>query len=334
MTSYNPSRCSTVVTGLWSRYSLYHVDWVQSSTQDVDFLRNVQKTTRLRTSRFGLPKVVGASGSDLGVIGRVSCKVGINGYSFNEDFLVCEYLKRPVILGIDFNRSHYAGVHWTKEGTRVLTINGKKISKENEHRRTTGAPVYTTQSVKIPPRSVGIIEVEINTNSKDKVKLLPDMFCQYSRPHMVMFPVYADLSKRKKGDIIPYQIFNISYEENMYLPKDFVVGFAEKDQHTGKVFEIECNMQEIEIDEIGCRNWIPRRKSTGAPRRPCRNKTNTDIHKIFSADSNFIKSPAEVNSRRKVNLQDQNITESTRQEFSRLCQEYDNIISKNSGDIG
>ena len=134
--------------------------------------------------------------------------------------------------------------------------------------------------------------------------------------------------------IIPFQIFNISNEENLYLPKDFIVGFAEKDQHTSENFEVEYDTDKIEIDEIGCRNWIPKRKMTGAPRPPCRTKTNIDLHKIFTTESNFIKSPAEVDSQRKVNLQDQHITESTRQEFSKLCKEYDGIISKGSRYIG
>ena len=72
----------------------------------------------LDTSR--LPRVVSASGASLGALGRVNCKISINGYHFDQTFLVCEYVKRAVILGIDFARNFSAGVHWTKEGTRVL----------------------------------------------------------------------------------------------------------------------------------------------------------------------------------------------------------------------
>ena len=50
--------------------------------------------------------------------------------------------------------------------------------------------------------------------------------------------------------------------------------------------------------------------------------------------SNFIKSPAEVEAHRKVDLEDKKIKEETRQEFNKLCDRFDDIISKGSDDIG
>ena len=254
------------------------------------------KLQGLQLKTNGLPRIVGASGSDLGVRGRVTCQITINSFTCNQEFLVCEYLKRHVILGTDFNIRHNAGVHWTKEGTRVLYIGDNKIAEEKEQKRVTGAPIFTTTSIKIPPRTIGTVAVEINTNSKDKVKLQPDTFCQYSRPHMVMFPLYADLSQRKKGTPIPFQIFNISNDENLHLPKDFIVGFAEKDEVIGEIFEVDCE------DNIKIENDSSQGQPTQTTRRSCRNQSKTDIHKVFTTESNFIKSPAEVDPRRKVNL--------------------------------
>ena len=42
-----------------------------------------------------------------------------------QDFIVCTYLKQNLILGIDFTRLNCAGIEWTKEGTRILTLKGK-----------------------------------------------------------------------------------------------------------------------------------------------------------------------------------------------------------------
>ena len=60
----------------------------------------------------------------------------------------------------------------------------------------------------------------------------------------------------------------------------------------------------------------------------------TDLHSILTSDSNFIKSPAEVEAHRKVDLEDKEIKEETRQEFNKLCNWFDDIISKGSDDIG
>ena len=48
----------------------------------------------------------------------------------------------------------------------------------------------------------------------------------------------------------------------------------------------------------------------------------------------FLKSPAEAPAHRKVLLEDKGIFSRTQKAFEKLCERYDNIISKNSGDIG
>ena len=63
-------------------------------------------------------------------------------------------------------------------------------------------------------------------------------------------------------------------------------------------------------------------------------ETSTDLHKILTSASNFIKSPAEVEAHRKVDLEDKVITEDTKVEFDKLCDRFQDIISQGSGDIG
>ena len=54
--------------------------------------------------------------------------------------------------------------------------------------------------------------------------------------------------------------------------------------------------------------------------------TDIDLHRIFTSASNFIKSPAEVETHRKVDLEDKVIKAETREKFHNLCNSYDNII--------
>ena len=63
-------------------------------------------------------------------------------------------------------------------------------------------------------------------------------------------------------------------------------------------------------------------------------ETETDLHKVLTTATNFIKSPAEVETHRKVDLKDTQIKEETKGKFSNLCNRFDSIISKGSGDIG
>ena len=51
-------------------------------------------------------------------------------------------------------------------------------------------------------------------------------------------------------------------------------------------------------------------------------------------EKKFITSPAEVNTHRKMQLQDAEVTEENREKFKFLCEEFEDIFSKDSTDIG
>ena len=50
-----------------------------------------------------LPHIVGASRESLGALGKTICEIQINNATFTQTFIVCEHLKRPLILGRLFN---------------------------------------------------------------------------------------------------------------------------------------------------------------------------------------------------------------------------------------
>ena len=51
-------------------------------------------------------------------------------------------------------------------------------------------------------------------------------------------------------------------------------------------------------------------------------------------EKKFITSPAEVNTHRKMQLQDAEVTEENKEKFRLLCEEFEEIFSKSSSDIG
>ena len=244
--------------------------------------------------------------------------------TFRQTFLVCENLTRSLILGVDFAKHHAAGVHWTKHNSFVLTIDGETVAETKElHNK---AAVLLKKQKKLPPRSLAVVDVDINTTSTDKVQLVPDEYCIASNPNMYMYNLYADLSQKTKDSVTPFVIVNLSNDQHLEFPENHVVAFAEKDDTEGEVFEIE------QVD-ITPRNWIPARSQ-----RPvaeiAKIDMDTDLHNILTSASNFIKSPAEVEAHRKVDLEDKKIKVKTKQAFDKLCDRFDDIISKGSDDIG
>ena len=134
----------------------------------------------------------------------------------------------------------------------------------------------------------------------------------------------ADLKERGSNTVTPFVIVNFSHHKHLHLPKDNVVAFAEKDCNEGEVLEI-CTMEQLEKELP--RNWIPERKQ--------QEKFSELFENPFmQKDDDFLKSPVEAPVNRKVLLEDKNNSPRTQEAFDKLCKKYEDIFSKNSGDIG
>ena len=284
-----------------------------------------------------LPSVVGANGSSLGVMGCIRCTIAFekDEDKFDQIFLVCENLQRGVILGKDFARQNCAGVYWTPHNTRVLHTNLKTIAETKELVPSGTAAIHVKQTTKLPPRSLAVVDVNINTTSQDKIRMIPDSLCQSRHPNMYMMGFDADLSKRGKDTVAPFVLINLSHTQNVRLRKDTVVGWAQKDDAEGEVFEIETldTTPRIWTNPQTPRTFtqfVEKPENTGNQTID----TDIDLQKVFTSASNFIKSPAEVDTHRKVDLEDKVIKEETKEKFHELCDRYDQIISKGSADIG
>ena len=193
--------------------------------------------------------------------------------------------------------------------TKMLKINLKKLIETPELLpRKTKYAVSLKKAASLPPRSCVVVDVNINTNSKEKVQMIPDELCQFNNSNMYMYSLHADLAEKRKDTVTPYVIINLSSTENLYLPRN---AFAEKDDSDGEVFEID-NL------DTAPRNWVPERtRRSFAQFTPI--KAETDLHKVLTMATNFIKSPAEVETHRKVDLKDVPIKEETKGKFSDLC---------------
>ena len=197
-----------------------------------------------------IPQVVGANGTSLGAIGQVTCEIKIGKKECKQTFLVCQNLKRNLILGVDFAQKHAAGVHWTKHNSFVLTIDGEKVAETNEKHQ--NASVSLKRKTKLPPRSCAVVDVDINTSSKDEVQIIPDEYCLAKNPNMYMYALYTDLADRTQDSVTPFIIVNLSTDQHLEFPKDHVVAFAQKNESEGEIFQIE------QVDTTP-RHWVPQR---------------------------------------------------------------------------
>ena len=104
---------------------------------------NVQLTQR------EVLRVMGADGGDLGSMGTVELTLSIGANKVIQDFIVCRELRRNIILGVDFAKRNCAGIQWTTNKTRVLSLNGIKAVEVEEDEL--GIPVTASYHIRVPP---------------------------------------------------------------------------------------------------------------------------------------------------------------------------------------
>ena len=67
------------------------------------------------------PKLRNASGKDMKTHGVMTAKFKMGNTVLVQDFIVCEDLVRPIIIGGDFTVRNFIGVIWTRQGTKKVT---------------------------------------------------------------------------------------------------------------------------------------------------------------------------------------------------------------------
>ena len=104
------------------------------------------------------PKLRNASGKDMETHGMMTAKFKMGNIIFVQDFVVCEDLVRPIIIGRDFTVSNFIGVILTRQGMMKVMQDDRVVIEVEEPVR--GKTLSTTRRVAIPPRQYAILELE------------------------------------------------------------------------------------------------------------------------------------------------------------------------------
>ena len=212
---------------------------------------NVQLTQR------EVPKVMGADGGDLGSMGTVELTLNIGTNKVAQDFIVCRELRRNIILGVDFAKRNCAGIQWTTNRTRVLSLAGIKAVKVEEDEL--GIPVTALYHVRIPLRHNAVFEVNIHAETQVTQVIMGNKHLLEKHPNMYQHEI-AILAEENSGRFPLLAITNLDHVRTLHLAKGEVVGFArpELSEVTYIATTNELNIEEA-VD-VKPRNWIPQRK--------------------------------------------------------------------------
>ena len=224
-------------------------------------------------------QVKSANGSNLCPIRITECEFKIGQKEYKNDFVVCKNLIRPCILGIDFLKKHGTFAGWTPTGKFKL-IAQQEFLVESLEVLMKGPMIHNKQGIEIPERSLIMIKTSIDTRrcSKDQVfELKPNFLLTNEHPNLIIVPTVC-IMPEERHNCIPLVLINLDKNEKIFLRKGEILGHLEPSS--------------IEINEIVKEDWPKEEEIKG--------EENEAIH----LEKKFITSQAEVNTHRKMQLQD------------------------------
>ena len=265
-------------------------------------------------------RIRSATGRDLQTLGRAECAFTLGGRDYKMEFIVCKNLRRPAILGLDFLRQNRIGTTWTPTGTFALQrgedilVESIEVCFENTNPMITAYRHYT-----VPARSIMIVTAKANMQLQDQgrvfeVNATPSFMDKH--PSMITLPVLHKTDQETRENV-PYLLINLSMEDEE----------VEKGEELAVMKVCPYQLNEIETEQTDEEEI-----------------NNIEEDKIFEqcdmfddkteVDKKFITSPAQIESQRKVKLQNAPITDEDRSNFKELCNKYTDIFSRSSEDIG
>ena len=265
-------------------------------------------------------RIRSATGRDLQTLGRAECTFTLGNRDYKMEFIVCRNLRRPAILGLDFLRQNRIGTTWTPTGTFALQrgeevlVESIEVCFENTNPIITAYRHYT-----VPSRSIMIVTAKANMQLQDQgrvfeVNATPSFMDKH--PSMVTLPVLHKTDQETRENV-PYLLINLSMEDEE----------IEKGEELAEMTVCPYQLNEIETEQTNEEEI-----------------NNIEEDKIFEqcdmiddkteVDKKFITSPAQIESQRKVKLQNAPITDEDRNNFKELCNKYTDIFSRSSEDIG
>ena len=245
-------------------------------------------------------------------LGIVNCPLKLGNTTFVNDFIVCQNLTRPLILGKDILMKNQITIRYAENGKCILNFQQEEMIATLD---VTNAPqLRTTSSVLLPGRTLAVIQV----NSELKPEQIGQVY--EVQPNAVLSDKYPNIYvvlmihnvDTCMPDTVPMVIINFSIDD-VSISKGEIMSFLQS--------------QSRDISEI----------RTETSKEPSPIGIGEDNDKEVSQnqeEKKFITSPADIDLHRKVALQDADVSQEHQNAFKDLCHEFKDIFLVDLGDIG
>ena len=253
-----------------------------------------------------------ATGSNLSPLCIVNCPLKLGNTTFVNDFIVCQNLTRPLILGKDFLMKNHITVRYAENGKCILNFQQEEMVAALD---ITNAPqLKTSTSVLLPGRSLAVIQVksELKPEQTGQIyEVQPNEELSDKYPNIHVVPMIHNVDTYIP-DTVPMVLINFSFDD-VSISKGEIMGFLQS--------------QSIDISEI-------RTETSTEPSPIGIGEDNDNEVSQNQEEKRFITSPADIEVHRKIKLQDADVSDEPQKAFQDLCHEFKDIFSVDLGDIG
>ena len=160
-----------------------------------------------------------------------------------------------MILGTDFAKNNQAGVSWTKQGTRILSIKG--VARLEVEEDELGTPVTTKYHMKIPPRYSGVFEVNLHGTCEGTKIISANKQFMETNPNAFQHEISIKPDGNNYFPLVA--ITNLDHAKVLHLAKGEIVGFAHEEEVEMNYIETTNVLEMGGIEEKAPRNWISKR---------------------------------------------------------------------------
>ena len=185
-----------------SYYKTLHIDSVRSIVN-----------TRVRST----------TGSNLSPLGIINCTFKLGKTTFVNDFIICQNLTRPLILGRDFLMKNHITVRYAENGKCILNHQQEELIATLDITNT--PQLRTATSVILPGRTLAVIQVisDLKLEKSGQVyEVQPDEVLSEKYPNVYIVPMIHNVDTYVP-DTVPIVMINFSIDD-VSLTKGEIVG--------------------------------------------------------------------------------------------------------------
>ena len=185
------------------------------------------KTLQLNSIRSVVnTRVRSATGSNLSPLGIVNCPLKLGSTTFVNDFIVCQNLTRPLILGKDFLMKNQITVRYAENGKCILNFQQEEMVATIDI--TNNPQLKTSTKVLLPGRTLAVIQVksELTPEQTGQIyEVQPDDTLYEQYPNIYVVPMIHN-ADTYIPDTVPMVIINFSIDD-ISIPKGEIMGFLQ-----------------------------------------------------------------------------------------------------------